>query len=357
MIKIFKAHPMRFTPFWEKEPIDFLKARGIEIIDDPAECDVIVSITFRTLIKHILKYGTKKKYLIWTVEPRDNTFFKPKIKGLLGIPDIHVMNIYTGDVWLNNYYENNYGTGAANCFLEPLSESNFSAFKNKKIAAIMIYRNDKRKWSLKRSNKELDLCYLRTKIALEGHKLNKVDIYGRDWPEGISLEVSRGGKWTIPKEPYTQKMMASPSLPQTYKDAGVLPEWSDRKGDILKNYHFNLSFENTKADYYCTEKIWDSIKYGCLPIYYGEQNKIYEDFPQDSFLDYCKFKKAKALFDYIDRMEVEEFRHRMNLCIQVFNQICEKRQYYKPYDGTILHEERLLKIVQKIKTIMNHPLE
>lgn len=334
MIKVFKAHPMNFTPFSEKDSIKFLQEQGIYIVDEPQECDVFVSITFRTLVKLMPRYGPTKKYLLWTIEPRDNTFFNKKWRGFLWIPNVHIMNIYTGNVWINNYYENSYGKSASiDRILEPLNEINFPDFKHKKIAALMMYRNEQKKWSLKKEGQELDLCYLRTRIGIEGHKLNKMDIYGRDWPDGMSLEISRGRGWTI---------------------KGRKMSWAQRKAEILENYHFNLCFENTNFDYYCTEKIWDSIKYQCLPIYYGEGNKIYEDFPKNSFLDYCDFKNPQALFDYIDHMDVEEFRSRMNLCIKVFNDVCKKHEFDKPYEVGMINKSRLLGIVDKLKEITNH---
>jgi alpha(1,3/1,4) fucosyltransferase len=236
----------------------------------------------------------------------------------LGLPDIHIMNVYTGDIYLNNYYTvNSNGIQTIDRLLKPLDESNFPDFEHKKVAALMFYRNNRHRWSLKQNGKELDLCYLRTRIALEGHKLGKVDVYGRGWPRGVSLEDSRG------------------------------EGWEERKARILRNYPFNLCFENTNTAYYCTEKIWDSIKYGCLPIYYGEGNRIYEDFPQGSFLDYCDFGNSTSLFSYIDAMTVDEYRARMNLCIDAYNRAFEKLE--SPSNS--FYEEMLLKIVQKAEAI------
>ena len=65
------------------------------------------------------------------------------------------------------------------------------------------------------------------------------------WPKGVSKEDSREG------------------------------DWVERKKQLLDNYHFNLSFENTAAYNYMTEKIWDSIENYCLPIYYGKHTNVY----------------------------------------------------------------------------------
>ena len=173
---------------------------------------------------------------------------------------------------------------------------------------------------MKREGKELDLSYLRTQIALEGYNLNKVDIYGSEWPDNIAIiEEPKEKRW----------------------DSG----WVQRKYEILIRYHFNLCFENTNTDYYCSEKIWDSIRCRCLPIYYGKNNKIYEDFPQNSFLDYCNFPNSTALFEYIEKMSIEEFRSRMNLCIEVDNKFYRQKKRQKAV------EKMLINIVQKIKEI------
>jgi hypothetical protein len=142
-----------------------------------------------------------------------------------------------------------------------------------------------------------------------------VDVYGRFWPDNIALSESRAGDW------HTTKL------------------------NILKNYQFNICLENTNFDYYCTEKIWDSISSGCLPIYFGQGNRIYEDFPKDSFLDYAKFDDAHTLFEAIRDMSPQEYCLRMNRCIEVYNRLSEKHDFV---------EQRalmLLKIVDKIAEI------
>lgn len=316
MIKLFKVDPMTYTPFSSEQTADFFRKRGIIFTNNKYDCDIFVSRYSHGLSLRIL--FPFKKYLVWTHEPRHDQHLKSKLNGFLCLPDVSIMNAYTEDIYLNNY--GIYGK-AVDQVLEPLNEKNFSGFKHKKIVALMMYRNNQKKWSLKKDGKELDLCYLRTRIALEGYNLNKVDIYGKGWPKGISREDSRDNNW------------------------------KKRKSVILQEYHYNLCFENTNADYYCTEKIWDSIKGGCLPIYYGKENKIYEDFPKNSFLDYCDFKSTGELFDYIENMDKKEFIERMNLCINVFNEVYNKRKIHKFYDKKY-DEEMLLKIVYKINEMV-----
>ncbi len=45
--------------------------------------------------------------------------------------------------------------------------------------------------------------------------------------------------------------------------------FNDNKIKYLENFKFNIAFENSNHKFYTTEKIFDSIVAGCLPIYWG----------------------------------------------------------------------------------------
>lgn len=49
-------------------------------------------------------------------------------------------------------------------------------------------------------------------------------------------------------------------------------KYNDNKFDYLKNYKFNLCPENSNYPGYCTEKVFEAIKCGCVPIYWGSDN-------------------------------------------------------------------------------------
>lgn len=53
------------------------------------------------------------------------------------------------------------------------------------------------------------------------------------------------------------------------------------KSSLLKAYYFNICLENTNTKNYITEKIWEAIFHGCVPVYYGNES-IYEIFDKDS---------------------------------------------------------------------------
>ncbi len=321
IIKLFQADPGLYSMInqqasgYQKQVFSRLKEQGIEVTEDQAEADIIISQYFVVLESFARKYGQIKKYLLYTEEPRFDMNFENKVD-VDGV-EINIMNIYTGDVFLNNY---SLCIWRGNIFSQPLNqviEDDFLRPQHKKIVALMS-KNPMGFTTLVRDGNSIDLCEIRNQIALEGHPLGKVDIYGKGWEAGMTIEDSRDGDWT------------------------------NRKFEILQDYHFNLCFENTIAPHYCTEKIWDGIIGGCLPIYYGGKNStIYEDFPPNSFLDYSEFSSPTELFQYIENMTFPEYKQRLNLCIETFNQVGEvlkNNDFYIP--------KRTDNLAEKIRSIV-----
>lgn len=319
MIKVFPAENMRWTPFQNDEKRQSLLVNeGLVFTEQVRESDVVVAGRLEPLQPYIRKFGRTKSYLIWSNEPRGYISFQKTIvyKGAT----VHVMSAYTGDCWLNNlqlfrpkvWLENPHPLG---------TQSGFSRLKGKKIVALLAYRPHEKEWSLMRDGKNIDLSVKRTQLALRGHELGKADVFGNGWPDGIVCEDSR-----------------------------TISGWHDRKQVILRDYSFNVAMENTNVPYYCTEKIWDSILAGCLPIYWGKGNNIYEDFPPNSFLDYADFDSPEALFEYIDAMTFAEFRERFDRCAEVCNAIAKK--YPTPQEMMVLKNRRNDQLMEKLEMIM-----
>ena len=57
-----------------------------------------------------------------------------------------------------------------------------------------------------------------------------------------------------------------------HNDDSLLYEFDDKKRIYLRDYIFNICPENSNADGYCTEKIFDAIAAGCIPVYWGSDN-------------------------------------------------------------------------------------
>ena len=293
MIKIFKIKSFAYTPFDNPGDLEYLKSNGLIITNSPGEADILVSQNFRHLKKYFWQYRRKKAYMVWTLEPRFDTSFQTSQKILFGLHNCHFMNVYTGNVFTSAF---TFHSHKINRQLDPLSWD--FQLGHRKVAALMSYFKGEDSRPLYRNGKDIDLIKIRSRIGLEGHNRGIVDIYGKGWPEGLAIEDSRSGNWPF------------------------------RKAEILNNYSFNLCFENTIAQNYITEKIWDSIENYCLPIYYGSGTGIYEVFPEESFIDYSKFVNPADLFDFVEKMKNDEFNSRLNMCIDIYNSISEQGESF-----------------------------
>lgn len=288
MIKVCTIGAMRYTPFggFHEMDLPYLKAKGIAMTTKVKEADVLVSQNRKHLKRHFLKRRNKKKYLIWTLEPRFDTYPNRIRKELFGLVRCHIMNIYTGDVFVSPL---SFHAGLITKQLSPLSDD--FKLSNRQLVGLMSYYKGLQTEAVIFDGRDVDLIKIRTAIGLYGHKMGKMDIFGKGWPAGVSKEDSRDG------------------------------DWVGRKGNILDGYHFNLAFENTAAPRYTTEKIWDSIAAYCLPVYFGAGTQIYKLFPKDSFIDYSDLSGPEALFELIANMSESEYIERMNACIGVYNKI------------------------------------
>lgn len=82
---------------------------------------------------------------------------------------------------------------------------------------------------------------------------------------------------------------------------------SDTKIHTIKKYRFSLCFENTHTiPGYITEKIFDVLAAGCIPIYWGPNN-IEKYIPKECFIDYRKFKSDEELYRFITAMTETEY--------------------------------------------------
>ncbi|VXD16063.1 hypothetical protein PL8927_520005 [Planktothrix serta PCC 8927] len=317
-IKVFLPFPISSALFSPDSyfVIEQLQQNHIEFTRNPEQADLIIAEKLQVLEFFSYQYKHHKKYLLYTEEPRFDINFSKVIS--LNKINIYIMNIYTQDVFINNYCYCiwHHRIEAVNQSLPQLKAIHFNRKKQKKIVTLITKKMNS---SLLRDGENIDLNALRCEIALTGYYLGKVDIYGQGWGERVSLEDSREGDWTM------------------------------RKFEILQDYHFNLCLENTIAPYYCTEKIWDAIIAGCLPIYYGgKHSTIYEDFPPNSFIDYCQFDSPVELFNYIDLMEFSEYEQRMNLCIDTFNKMSKIMKDNQYFVG-----KRTEQLIKKISTIFD----
>jgi len=313
----------RTAPFVVEQDTEVLRAAGIELIDEdaPGHADVrVLGKLGRKQYLGLARQDRKTPILVWTDEPRDDWSFVSRRRGWGVLPDTHFMNCYTGDVFFDNYR-----FALMTEPLEPVTQESFPEFTTRKAIALMTYREDQARWSVKRRGVEMDQCVMRCELAIQAYEKGLMDICGQHWPEHIELvENSRAAGDNDPAE---------------------FGGWWERKMQLLRPYPFNLAFENTNTPHYATEKIWDAIAGYCLPIYTSTGNRITDDLPDHSFLDYGKLGSPEALFEAMQTMTAAEYRDRLNRCITVYNRIIEEKR------SAQTHDKMLSNLVDRLRSI------
>jgi hypothetical protein len=78
-----------------------------------------------------------------------------------------------------------------------------------------------------------------------------------------------------------------------------------RKRDVFSNYTFSLVIENVSQKYWVTEKIFDSLINGVIPIYLGCSN-ISDYIPSNCYISLNNFENIKVLMKYIDELSTQD---------------------------------------------------
>jgi len=82
--------------------------------------------------------------------------------------------------------------------------------------------------------------------------------------------------------------------------------YAESKWAVLKNYKFSICFENFQERGYITEKIFDSLVAGCVPVYWGAPN-ITDFIPKECFIDRRDFHSHQHLHSHLKSMRRETY--------------------------------------------------
>lgn len=111
-----------------------------------------------------------------------------------------------------------------------------------------------------------------------------------------------GVGWNEPKSRFERL------LPWTAKKFKSYKGKVDNKIEILKQYTFSLCYENLAGeDGYITEKIFDCLKAGSVPIYWGAEN-IEKYVEKNAFIDRRNFKSNRELGKFLSRMDEPSYQ-------------------------------------------------
>ena len=147
---------------------------------------------------------------------------------------------------------------------------------------------------------------------LENHP-NDILIYGSGW-QSLKEKLSPNGQNAFDSQ---------------YKG------YTDDKIETISTSKFSLAYENTSFPDYVSEKIFDVMAAGSVPIYAGAPN-ITDYFPKACFISYNDFKSHEELYQFLTTMDDNTYQKYLN-CIQKFMENPEKNpNHYKNVANKVL---------------------
>lgn len=132
-------------------------------------------------------------------------------------------------------------------------------------------------------------------------------------------------------------------------------KWRNNTADLWKKYEndklkymnlfkFNICPENMDAPHYCTEKIFDSFRAGCIPIYAGALNN-----PEPDVIN----KNAVIFWDLDgDNMENIKLIKRLNSDEAYYNKFIQQKKLL-PYAAEYVYD-RFNKLEDKMKELLEY---
>ncbi|KAN0041397.1 hypothetical protein ACTFIV_003936 [Dictyostelium citrinum] len=120
----------------------------------------------------------------------------------------------------------------------------------------------------------------------------------------------------------------------------------EQKLKVLKRYTFSIAFENSLCEDYITEKLWESLSVGTIPIYLGAPN-IKEFLPDpDSIINVRDFQSVNDLVNYLKMVENDESLRLKHL--RWISRIKWSKQFQNVYDESLNNLDLLCSICSKI---------
>lgn len=144
-------------------------------------------------------------------------------------------------------------------------------------------------------------------------RTNDIDLYGIGW-EKASLRMGRT------RMPYTFRRMqiaANNWLDSIHPDPLLVAARKVFKGELetkwetLSQYDFVLCFENTALPGWLTEKLFENLRVGTIPIYWGATD-ISSLVPSDCYIDmreFAGYPELRAYLKSLDRKAIMAYRN------------------------------------------------
>lgn len=185
---------------------------------------------------------------------------------------------------------------------------NFWNYQDRQKRIVMINGNHKPA----SYNGELYSKRIEALVALS--EFGTVDLYGRGWDRWWS----RSSMWL----PYWRHLRVLMSI---YKGP------CKSKYKVLSKYDFALCFENMSMKGYVTEKIFDCLYAGTIPLYLGAKD-ISDLIPEGVYIDCRKFSTWAEMHAKVMQLSVEEIKY-MRTAGREFIQSERGTKYYNSLEN------------------------
>ncbi|MEO6035913.1 MAG: glycosyltransferase family 10 [Verrucomicrobiota bacterium] len=143
-------------------------------------------------------------------------------------------------------------------------------------------------------------------------RVNAIRWFERNHPDEFDL-LGIGWDRFFPK----QFPVVNPVLALLYRKFPRLPHWKSfpsHRGPVqskratLRQYRFSLCYENSIFPGYLTEKIFDALFAGCVPVYLGDP-EVEKSIPPEAFVNKKNFLTYEKLYDFLKNMAPAEYEN------------------------------------------------
>ena len=127
---------------------------------------------------------------------------------------------------------------------------------------------------------------------------------------------------------------------------GPIPGGSAGKIAFLRDYKFNIAFENAALPGYTTEKLYEAMVARCLPIYWGDP-LIAQSFNPRSFLNQADYPSAEALIERIIALDRDD---------ALYLEYARQPYFHDNRPNAFFRRERILDFFERIFTTPIRPV-
>ena len=103
------------------------------------------------------------------------------------------------------------------------------------------------------------------------------------------------------------------------------------KLEFIKNYKFNLAFENMKAPGYVTEKLLEPFVARTVPIYWGSSDWAKKEFGEGGYIDISDFDTLDQAVEYIKKVDNDN-----DLYMQILRRGAQMSHTYEEWCNILL---------------------